>query len=117
MTVALPRPPWLQAAHHTLFENQLRSVMVGTGRESGDEKMGAKLAVAVAVLLVSIPSLAPVQPAATEGWRLPVKLSVGAGMDYIRAIGKLGTLTGGGPAPGLPQRFGIASGSMRRATP
>ena len=44
--------------------------------------MGAKLAVAVAVLLVSIPSLAQVQPAATAGWRLPVKLSVGAGMDY-----------------------------------
>lgn len=41
--------------------------------------MGAKLAVAVAVLLVSIPSVAQVQPA---GRVLPLNLSAGAGMDY-----------------------------------
>jgi hypothetical protein len=37
---------------------RLRPVRVGTCLESGDENMGAKLAVAVAVLLFSISSLA-----------------------------------------------------------
>ena len=45
--------------------------------------MGAKLLVAVAVLLVSIPAIAQVQPAAGGGKvTLPINFSVGAGMDY-----------------------------------
>ena len=43
--------------------------------------MGAKLA--VAILLVSIPCLAQVQPQATGSGRIPVQLSAGAGMDYF----------------------------------
>ena len=47
--------------------------------------MSAKLAVAVAVLLSSISSLAQVAPAASKGRGLPVKVnfSAGAGMDYL----------------------------------
>lgn len=45
--------------------------------------MGAKLAVAVAVLLVSIPCLAQVQPQATARRGIPLHLSAGAGMDYF----------------------------------
>lgn len=42
--------------------------------------MGARVTVTVAVLLISIPSLAQVQPAARTPLR--VQLSAGAGMDY-----------------------------------
>lgn len=42
--------------------------------------MGAKLTVTLAVLLISIPSLAQVQPAARTP--LQLQLSAGAGMDY-----------------------------------
>ncbi len=46
--------------------------------------MGVKLLVAVAVLLVSIPGLAQVQPAAGGGKvTLPVNFSAGAGMNYF----------------------------------
>src|ERR1700758_5713460 len=46
--------------------------------------MGAKLLVAVAVLLVSIPSIAQVQPAAGGGKvTVPFNWSVGGGMDYF----------------------------------
>jgi len=44
--------------------------------------MGAKLAVAVAVLLVSIPVLAQVQPAAGPTKPSLINWSVGGGMDY-----------------------------------
>lgn len=60
--------------------------------------MGAKLAVAVAILLVSIPSLAQVQPAARRGGGLPVKLSVGAGMDYLSGDWRAGDINRWGPA-------------------
>lgn len=46
--------------------------------------MSAKLIVAVALLLVSIPGIAQVQPAAGGGKvSLPVTFSVGGGMDYF----------------------------------
>jgi hypothetical protein len=46
--------------------------------------MSAKLIVAVALLLVSIPGIAQVQPAAGGGKvSLPRNFSVGAGMDYF----------------------------------
>ena len=44
--------------------------------------MRAKLAVAMAVLLISIPSVAQVQPHARTRIPIPVQLSAGAGMDY-----------------------------------
>lgn len=44
--------------------------------------MGAKLAKTVAVLLISIPSFAQVQPAARTQLPVRVQLSAGAGMDY-----------------------------------
>ena len=50
--------------------------------------MGIKLVVAAAILLVSIPSLAQVEPQATAG-RSSLNWSVGGGMDYSRAIGEL----------------------------
>ena len=53
--------------------------------------MGAKLAMAVAVVLVQIPSLAQVQPAATKGG-LPVNFSAGAGMDYLSGDWKNGDI-------------------------
>ena len=69
---------------HIILYLRINSVSPGRELISNQEmkNMGAKLAVAVAVLLVSIPSLAQVEPAATAGRALPVKLSVGAGMDY-----------------------------------
>ncbi len=45
--------------------------------------MGAKLAVAVAVLLVSIPAVAQVQPAAGPTKPSLINWSVGGGMDYM----------------------------------
>jgi hypothetical protein len=61
--------------------------------------MRAKLAVAVAVLLVSIPSLAQVVPAA-GGHRvsLPVNFSAGGGMDYWSGDWKGGNINRFGPA-------------------
>lgn len=44
--------------------------------------MGARLAMTVAVLLISIPSFAQVQPAARIQLPVRVQLSAGAGMDY-----------------------------------
>jgi len=58
--------------------------------------MRAKLAVAVAVLLVSIPSLAQVQPAAGKLSR--VNLSAGAGMDYWSGDFQKGDINRWGPA-------------------
>ncbi|WP_348261468.1 hypothetical protein P8935_16890 [Telmatobacter sp. DSM 110680] len=45
--------------------------------------MIAKLLLAVAVLLVSIPSFAQVEPEATAGRKIPIHLSLGGGMDYF----------------------------------
>ncbi len=77
--------------------NPAQAVLVGTGFESGDENsMGAKMAVAVAVLLVSIPSLAQVQPAAGNVFRL--NWSAGAGMDYWSGDWGAGDVNRWGPA-------------------
>ena len=63
--------------------------------------MGAKLALAVAVVLVSIPSLAQVQPAAGSTKHTLVNWSARRGDGLlVRAIGKRGTSTGGDPPPG-----------------
>ena len=60
--------------------------------------MGAKLAMAIAVLLVSIPSLAQVQPAGNSGQEDPVNLSVGGGMDYWSGDWEEGGINRWGPA-------------------
>jgi hypothetical protein len=61
--------------------------------------MGAKLVVAVAVLLVSIPSIAQVQPAGKGGKVvLPVTFSLGAGMDYWSGDWGGGDINRWGPA-------------------
>src|ERR1700686_4756443 len=61
--------------------------------------MGAKLVVAVAILLVSLPSLAQVQPAAGKGRALPpINWSVGAGMDYWSGDWHHGDTNRWGPA-------------------
>jgi opacity protein-like surface antigen len=57
--------------------------------------MGAKLLMAATILLVSIPSLAQVQPA---GRVLPVKLSAGAGIDYWSGDWGTGDINRWGPA-------------------
>ncbi len=60
--------------------------------------MLAKMAVAIAVLLASLSSLAQVQPAATTGKQLPFNLSAGAGMDYWSGDWKGGDINRWGPA-------------------
>jgi opacity protein-like surface antigen len=59
--------------------------------------MGAKLAVAVAVLLVSIPALAQVQPAAGPNKPSLVNWSVGGGMDYWSGDWESGDINRWGP--------------------
>lgn len=62
--------------------------------------MGPKLLVAVAVLLVSIPCIAQVEPAAGKGKQIlpPIRWSAGAGMDYMSADWKAGDINRWGPA-------------------
>jgi hypothetical protein len=59
--------------------------------------MGAKLAVAVAFLLVSIPSLAQVQPAAGPTKHHLVDWSAGGGMDYWSGDWQSGDINRWGP--------------------
>jgi len=61
------------------------------------KNMGTKLAVAVAVLLVSIPSLAQVQPSAEAG-KQKVHWSAGGGMDYWSGDWQNGGINRWGPA-------------------
>ena len=60
--------------------------------------MGGKLAVAVAVLLFSIPSLAQIEPQATAGRKLPIHWSAGGGMDFWSGDWHLGDINRWGPS-------------------
>ena len=60
--------------------------------------MNAKLLLAVAVLLVSIPSFAQVEPEATAGRKIPIHLSVGGGMDYLSGDWGIADINRFGPA-------------------
>jgi hypothetical protein len=59
--------------------------------------MRGKLTVVVAALLVSIPSLAQVEPQATAGRKFPVHWSVGGGMDFWSGDFKNGDVNRWGP--------------------
>jgi len=60
--------------------------------------MGAKLAVAVAVLLASISSFSQVQPAGTKSKLFPVNWSAGGGMDYWSGDWERGDINRWGPS-------------------
>lgn len=60
--------------------------------------MSAKLAVVVVFFLASISSLAQVQPEASKGKALPLKISIGAGMDYFSGDWGAGDINRWGPA-------------------
>jgi len=60
--------------------------------------MNVKLVVAAAILLVSIPSLAQVQPQATAGKKFPLQFSVGGGMDYFSGDWGIAEIKRWGPA-------------------
>ena len=60
--------------------------------------MTAKLVVAAAILLLSIPSLAQVEPQATAGRKFPINWSVGGGMDYFSGDWGTGDINRWGPA-------------------
>lgn len=67
--------------------------------------MGIKLVVAAAILLVSIPSLAQVEPQATAGRKFPVNWSVGGGMDYFSGDWGTGDINRWGPSVWATSRF------------
>ena len=60
--------------------------------------MRVKLVVAAAILLVSIPSIAQVEPEATAGRKLPIHWSAGGGMDYFSGDWGEGDINRWGPA-------------------
>lgn len=60
--------------------------------------MRLKLALAVVFVLVSVPIFAQVQPEATAGRKLPVKWSLGGGMDYFSGNWGSGDINRWGPS-------------------
>ena len=60
--------------------------------------MNVKLVLAAAILLVSIPSLAQVEPQATAGKKFPLQFSVGGGMDYFSGDWGIAEIKRWGPA-------------------
>jgi len=60
--------------------------------------MSLRQVIAAAILLVSIPALAQVEPQATAGRKHPLNWSVGGGMDYFSGDWRAGDINRWGPS-------------------